>query len=89
MLDAEELRWLDGALHGDVRHLFVGTSLPFLLPPGLHDFEAMNEAMARGRTAGGSRRRPSAAAHHRPRALGSLQRGLRRGLRAGHGRGAA
>ena len=29
-----ELRWLDGALHGDVRHLFVGTSLPFLLPPG-------------------------------------------------------
>ena len=48
MLDAEEMRWLDGILRGDVRHLFVGTSLPFLLPPGLHDFEAMNEAMAQG-----------------------------------------
>jgi hypothetical protein len=48
MLDAEEMRWLDGAIHGGVRHLFVGTSLPFLLPPGLHDFEAMNEVMAQG-----------------------------------------
>ena len=33
---------------GGVRHLFVGTSLPFLLPPGLHDFEAMDEALAQG-----------------------------------------
>ena len=48
MLDAEEMSWLDGVLHGGVRHLFIGTSLPFLLPPGLHDFEAMNEAMAQG-----------------------------------------
>ena len=48
MLDAEEMRWADGVLRGDVRHLLVGTSLPFLLPPGLHDFEAMNEAMAQG-----------------------------------------
>jgi hypothetical protein len=48
MLDAEELRWVDGVLRGGVRHLFVGTSLPFLLPPGLHDFEAMDEALAQG-----------------------------------------
>jgi hypothetical protein len=48
MLDAEELRWVDGVLTGGVRHLFIGTSLPFLLPPGLHDFEAMDEAMAQG-----------------------------------------
>ncbi|GAA4397486.1 alkaline phosphatase D family protein [Fodinibacter luteus] len=48
MLDSEEMRWLDGVLRGGVRHVFVGTSLPFLLPPGLHDFEAMNEAMAQG-----------------------------------------
>jgi hypothetical protein len=48
MLDAEEMRWADGVLRGDVRHLLVGTSLPFLLPPGLHDFEAMDEAMAQG-----------------------------------------
>ena len=48
MLDAEEMRWVDGVLRGGVRHLFVGTSLPFLLPPGLHDFEAMDEALAQG-----------------------------------------
>ena len=48
MLDADELRWVDGVLQGGVRHLFVGTSLPFLLPPGLHDFEAMDEVMAQG-----------------------------------------
>lgn len=46
MLDADEMAWLDGQMRGDCRHLFVGTSLPFLLPPGLHDFEAMNEVMA-------------------------------------------
>ncbi|MFL6152869.1 MAG: alkaline phosphatase D family protein [Ornithinibacter sp.] len=48
MLDAEETRWVDGVLRGGTRHLFVGTSLPFLLPPGLHDFEAMDEAVAQG-----------------------------------------
>lgn len=48
MLDATEMAWLDGVLRGGTRHLLVGTSLPFLLPPGLHDFEAMNEAMAQG-----------------------------------------
>ncbi|MGL4743374.1 MAG: alkaline phosphatase D family protein [Dermatophilaceae bacterium] len=48
MLDAEELRWLDGSLRGGYRHVFVGTSLPFLLPPGLHDVEALDEAVAEG-----------------------------------------
>ncbi len=48
MLDADELRWVDEVLQGGVRHLFIGTSLPFLLPPGLHDFEAMDEALAQG-----------------------------------------
>ncbi len=48
MLDEVELRWFDEVMKGGVRHVFVGTSLPFLLPPGLHDFEAMNEAMAQG-----------------------------------------
>ena len=55
MLDAEEMAWLDGILRGGVRHVFVGTSPPFLLPPGLHDFEAMNEAMAQGAYGAGSR----------------------------------
>jgi hypothetical protein len=48
MLDADEMRWVDEVMNGGVRHLFVGTSLPFLLPPGLHDFEAMDEALAQG-----------------------------------------
>ncbi len=48
MLDAGELRWVDGVLRGGAQHLFIGTSLPFLLPPGLHDFEAMDEALAQG-----------------------------------------
>jgi len=48
MLDAPEMAWLDEQLRGDHRHLFIGTSLPFLLPPGLHYLEAWNEALAAG-----------------------------------------
>ena len=48
ILDDAEMSWLDEQLQGGVEHLFVGTSLPFLISPGLHDFEAMNEAMASG-----------------------------------------
>lgn len=52
MLDSDELAWLDEQLTGDVDHLFVGTSLPFLLPPGLHDLEAIDEVLA-SRSGGG------------------------------------
>ncbi|WP_036195048.1 alkaline phosphatase D family protein [Nocardioides aequoreus] len=48
MLDDAELAWLDEQLTGDVEHLFVGTSLPFLLPPGLQHLEAFGEALADG-----------------------------------------
>ena len=48
LLDDRELDWLDGQMRGDVKHLFVGTSLPFLLPPGLHYLEAWNEAVGAG-----------------------------------------
>lgn len=48
MLDDREMDWLDGQLRGDYEHLFIGTSLPFLLPPGLHYLEAWNEAMVAG-----------------------------------------
>ena len=48
LLDDEELAWLDGKMRGDVKHLFVGTSLPFLLPAGLHYLEAWNEAVGNG-----------------------------------------
>ncbi|MFC7494197.1 MULTISPECIES: alkaline phosphatase D family protein [unclassified Nocardioides] len=48
MLDDNELMWLDAQLRGDVDHLLIGTSLPFLLSPGLHHAEAFGEALAQG-----------------------------------------
>ncbi|QWC85052.1 alkaline phosphatase family protein [Nocardioidaceae bacterium] len=48
MLDDVEMEWLDGQLTGDVEHLLIGTSIPFLLPTGLHHIEAFDEALAEG-----------------------------------------
>ena len=48
ILDDDELRWLDERVRGDVDHLLIGTSLPFLLGAGLHYFEAFSEALAEG-----------------------------------------
>ena len=48
MLDDEEMRWLDSLATGDVDHLVVGSSLPLLLPTGLHYVEAWNEAVVGG-----------------------------------------
>ncbi|MDN5797634.1 MAG: alkaline phosphatase family protein [Intrasporangium sp.] len=56
MLDPDELAWLDEQLSGAVDHLLIGTSLPFLLPPGLHDLEAIDEAVASGRYGSGPAR---------------------------------
>lgn len=49
MLDDAETAWLDEQLTGDVEHLLVATSLPFLLPMGLHRVEALDEALAEGK----------------------------------------
>ena len=48
LIDDEELAWLDERMRGDVDHLLIGTSIPFLLAPGLHYVEAFNEALAAG-----------------------------------------
>jgi hypothetical protein len=48
ILDEEEMTWLDDQMQGGFRHLLVGTSLPFLLSPGLHYLEAWNEALVGG-----------------------------------------
>ncbi|MFI9587433.1 alkaline phosphatase D family protein [Streptomyces sp. NPDC052236] len=51
MLDADEARWLrDAALEGpgSYDHLLIGTSLPWLLPPLIHDAESWNAALCRG-----------------------------------------
>lgn len=52
MLDAKEMAWLDRQLQGGDEHLFIGTSLPFLMPPGLHAVEALDEVMADGHWGG-------------------------------------
>jgi len=49
MLDPDEWRWLEEhASQGPFDHLLIGTSLPLLLAPGLHYFEAWNEAVCNG-----------------------------------------
>ena len=48
ILDDEEMKWLDGQLQGGFDHVLVGTSLPYLLSPGLHYLEAWNEAVSSG-----------------------------------------
>jgi PhoD-like phosphatase len=48
MLDPSERSWFDDLLTGGVDHLLIGTSLPYLLPTGLHHLEAWSEAVAGG-----------------------------------------
>jgi hypothetical protein len=48
MLDPQEWRWLEQHVDGEFDHLLIGTSLPFLLAPGLHYLEAWNEAVCNG-----------------------------------------
>lgn len=48
LLDPLELEWLDERMRGGFRHLLIGTSLPFLLPMGLHHVESWDEAISSG-----------------------------------------
>ncbi|HEU0102543.1 MAG TPA: alkaline phosphatase D family protein [Mycobacteriales bacterium] len=48
MLDEPEWAWLTEQLDGEMDHLLLATSLPFLLPPGVHHLEAFDEALAGG-----------------------------------------
>jgi hypothetical protein len=49
MLDEKEMAWLrDQALEGGCDHLLLGTSLPWLLPPAIHDAEEWNAALCAG-----------------------------------------
>ena len=48
MLDPDEWEWLEQHAAGDFDHLLIGTSLPFLLAPGLHFLESWNEAVCNG-----------------------------------------
>jgi hypothetical protein len=50
MLDDEEFEWVEAALARAVaegaRHLVIGTSLPWLLPPAIHQLERWDETLA-------------------------------------------
>lgn len=48
LLDKAEMAWLDSQMRGGFRHLLVATSLPFLLPMGLHHVESWDEAVSEG-----------------------------------------
>jgi len=48
LLDDSETAWLDHHLRGGFRHVLVATSLPFLLPTGLHNMESWDEAISEG-----------------------------------------
>lgn len=46
MLPPGEWAWFADQARGDFDHLVVGSSLPWLLPPGIHHMEAWNERLA-------------------------------------------
>jgi hypothetical protein len=48
MNDDNEYRWLSSRATGDVDHLLLVDTLPFLLVPGFHHLEAWNEAVCGG-----------------------------------------
>ncbi|MBB5933213.1 DUF7800 domain-containing protein [Streptomyces zagrosensis] len=51
MLDEKELTWLRDQAHagqGEMDHLLIGTSLPWLLPHFVHDVEGWNAALCAG-----------------------------------------
>lgn len=48
MLGPRQLAWFDEQARGDVDHLVIVTSIPYLLPSGVHHLEAWNEALCDG-----------------------------------------
>ncbi|WP_079312221.1 alkaline phosphatase D family protein [Microbispora sp. GKU 823] len=48
MLDPGEWDWFDKHATGDFDHLLIGSSLPILLPAGIHHVESWNEAVCDG-----------------------------------------
>jgi hypothetical protein len=48
MLDEGEMVWFESLATGGLDHLLIASSVPFLLPMGLHHLEAWNEAVVAG-----------------------------------------
>jgi hypothetical protein len=49
MVDDDEWAWIEESLEADVDHLVIGSSLPWLLPPAVHDLEAWDEQVTAGK----------------------------------------
>ena len=82
MLAPGEWSWFLDRAHGVYDHLVVGTSLPWLLPPGLHHVESWNERLAESRRPWVARARRADAPGLGPGALGRIPVLLRRPRRA-------
>jgi hypothetical protein len=48
MMSDAEFEWFSDQLDGDYDHLLIGTTLPWLLPWGIHNVESWNEALCSG-----------------------------------------
>ncbi len=48
MLDPGDWAWFEEHATGDLDHLLIGSSLPILLPAGIHHVESWNEALCDG-----------------------------------------
>jgi hypothetical protein len=48
MVDDAEWQWVTGSVAGDWDHVVLASSLPLLLPDGIHEMEAWNEAVCGG-----------------------------------------
>ena len=48
IMSTEEWEWVKGKADGERSHLLLGSSLPILLPHGMHDIEAWSEAIGDG-----------------------------------------
>lgn len=48
MMSTDEWEWVKERADGDFKHLLLASSVPFLLPDGMHDVEAWSEAVTNG-----------------------------------------
>ncbi len=48
MMSVDEWQWVKDRSDGDFDHLLLASSVPFLLPDGMHDVEAWSEAVTNG-----------------------------------------
>lgn len=48
MIDEGEWRWMEESVTGDFEHLLIGSSIPYLLAPGMHHLQEWDAAVCAG-----------------------------------------